>query len=253
MVKEAGAPFVIIGHSERRRLFGETDVSRQPQGSRRDRRRAHADRLHRRNARGARSAANVRCARSPDRRRARRISRRRDGPDSRSPTSRCGRSARAGTRPRPKPSAATRTSRTTASGIRRARPRRRAAFSTAARCKPTTSRRSLGLPDVDGALVGGASLEACNFRGHRARARTGLSRAADARAPARGGFASVPHRVVYWVAMLYYLSSGRVHPHLRAPAGGRASPAGQGRRHRGRVWRIRAARRHSARGRARRF
>jgi triosephosphate isomerase len=26
MIKEAGAPFVIIGHSERRRLFGETDV-----------------------------------------------------------------------------------------------------------------------------------------------------------------------------------------------------------------------------------
>ena len=31
MIKEAGAEYVIIGHSERRRLFGETDAIGQPQ------------------------------------------------------------------------------------------------------------------------------------------------------------------------------------------------------------------------------
>ena len=38
MIKEAGAEYVIVGHSERRRLFGETDADRQPQdGCRRSR------------------------------------------------------------------------------------------------------------------------------------------------------------------------------------------------------------------------
>ena len=34
MIKEAGAEYVIIGHSERRRLFGETDADGQPQAAR---------------------------------------------------------------------------------------------------------------------------------------------------------------------------------------------------------------------------
>ena len=34
MIKEAGAEYVIVGHSERRRLFGETDATREPQGGR---------------------------------------------------------------------------------------------------------------------------------------------------------------------------------------------------------------------------
>ncbi len=33
MLREAGAEYVIIGHSERRRLFGETDQTGQPPGS----------------------------------------------------------------------------------------------------------------------------------------------------------------------------------------------------------------------------
>ena len=56
MVREAGAEYVIIGHSERRRLFGETDETVNRQADRGARRAADADRLHRRNARGARGA-----------------------------------------------------------------------------------------------------------------------------------------------------------------------------------------------------
>ena len=37
MIKEAGAEYVIIGHSERRTLFGETDAIGQPQDWRRPR------------------------------------------------------------------------------------------------------------------------------------------------------------------------------------------------------------------------
>ena len=54
MLKEAGAEYVIIGHSERRRLFGETDETVNRKLRRRARREADADRLHRRDARGAR-------------------------------------------------------------------------------------------------------------------------------------------------------------------------------------------------------
>jgi triosephosphate isomerase len=54
MLKEAGAEYVIIGHSERRRLFGETDETVNRKLTRLGRGAAHADRLHRRDARGAR-------------------------------------------------------------------------------------------------------------------------------------------------------------------------------------------------------
>ena len=55
MIREAGAEYVIIGHSERRTLFGETDatVNRKAVGGVRGR--ADADRLHRRDARSARA------------------------------------------------------------------------------------------------------------------------------------------------------------------------------------------------------
>ena len=40
MIKDAGAEFVIIGHSERRRLFGETDAMVNRKVDRGDRRRS---------------------------------------------------------------------------------------------------------------------------------------------------------------------------------------------------------------------
>ena len=54
MIKEAGAEYVIIGHSERRRLFGETDaiVNRKTMAA--IAAGLDADRVHRRDARGAR-------------------------------------------------------------------------------------------------------------------------------------------------------------------------------------------------------
>ena len=57
MVSEAGADYVIIGHSERRQLFGETDqtVNRKLRAALA--RRPHPDRLHRRDAGRARGAA----------------------------------------------------------------------------------------------------------------------------------------------------------------------------------------------------
>ena len=47
MLKEAGAEYVIIGHSERRRLFGDTDADRQPEAGVGARGATHRDRLHR--------------------------------------------------------------------------------------------------------------------------------------------------------------------------------------------------------------
>ena len=67
MIKEAGAEYVIIGHSERRQLFGETDETVNRKIARRARRRPHADRLHRRDAgraRGRRDAVACSIARS---------------------------------------------------------------------------------------------------------------------------------------------------------------------------------------------
>ena len=60
MIKEAGAEYVIIGHSERRRLFGETDATVNRKTVAAHRRRADADRLHRRDARGARAQRDAR-------------------------------------------------------------------------------------------------------------------------------------------------------------------------------------------------
>ena len=110
MIKEAGAGYVIIGHSERRRLFGETDADGEPQDRRGARRRPHADRLHRRDARGARGERDAGRARSADQGGARRAAPATRSARSSSPTSRCGRSAPAAT-PRPRrPARRTRTS-----------------------------------------------------------------------------------------------------------------------------------------------
>ena len=110
MIKEAGAEYVIVGHSERRRLFGETDADRQSQSDGRAGRRADADRLHRRDARRARAQRDARGARSADQGRARTLSRPSRSAISSSPTSRCGPSAPAGTRRRRRPARRMRTS-----------------------------------------------------------------------------------------------------------------------------------------------
>ena len=65
MLHEAGAEYVIIGHSERRRLFGETDETRQPQARRRARR--PSSRRSSASARRSRSARATRRSRVLDR------------------------------------------------------------------------------------------------------------------------------------------------------------------------------------------
>ena len=103
MIKDAGATHVIIGHSERRRLFGETDASVNRKLRAALDAELDADRLHRRDARGARDAARrspcstARFARDSTGSPATR------SPRSSSPTSRCGRSAPARTRRPPRP------------------------------------------------------------------------------------------------------------------------------------------------------
>ena len=85
-----------------------------------------------------------------------------------SPTSPSGPSAPGGRPPPPTPSRPAPTSgRWWASWPGPRRPRR-SGSSTEARCDPRTPRSWSAQPDVDGALVGGASLDAATFAGHRA-------------------------------------------------------------------------------------
>ena len=164
MLKEAGAEYVIIGHSERRRLFGETDETVNRKLAGRGRRAADADRLHRRDARASASGNETLAVLD------RQI---KDGLDGltadqiggarRSPTSRCGRSAPAATRRRRRPARRTRTS--------AARLRQWFGGDAADQChiiyggsvKPDNIRELSSLADVDGALVGGASLDVRGF------------------------------------------------------------------------------------------
>ena len=54
-------------------------------------------------------------------------------------------------------------------GLRQGRPAARCGSSTAARVKPDNAAELLALPDVDGALVGGASLDPASFARDRRR------------------------------------------------------------------------------------
>ncbi len=163
MMREAGAEYVIIGHSERRTLFGETDVSvnRKMQaalaagltpivciGETLDERERNEtlDVLDRQIKEGldGMTAEQV------------------DGAGA-SPTSRSGRSAPAATRRRSRRRRRTRTS--------AARLRQWFGADAAERCrvlyggsvKPDNIRALIAEPDVDGALVGGASLDVKSF------------------------------------------------------------------------------------------
>ncbi len=160
----------------------------QRQGARRLPQRAHADPLRRRAARRPRGRRPARALHRPARRRARRASRaeqaalgrrrlraglgdrhRRGRHPGRRPggvRARCGRGSASCTTPSSPPACAS---------------------STAARSRPATPPRCSPQPDVDGALVGGASLDAAEFARHLRGAPRGRSCAAGGRPAACDG------------------------------------------------------------------
>ena len=163
MIKEAGAEYVIVGHSERRRLVRRDRSDREPEGDRGDRRRADADRLHRRDARGARAQRDASPC-SIGRSRTDWTAHRRSGRRAR-------RGVRAGLGDRHRPERHGRAG----PGGACAHPRRGCGewfgAEAADRChviyggsvKPDNIRELIAEPDVDGALVGGASLDVAGF------------------------------------------------------------------------------------------
>ena len=164
MIKEAGAEYVIVGHSERRRLFGETDAVGEPEGARGARQRPHPDRLHRRDARGARGRT---------RRSTCSIARSKDGLDGSRPT-RWPRSCVAyepvwaiGTgrnaTPQQAGEAHAHIRGAAAPVVRRRRRRQACRILYGGSVKPDNVAELRAQPDVDGALVGGASLDPQTF------------------------------------------------------------------------------------------
>ena len=161
MIRDAGAGWVIVGHSERRTLFGETDdMNKQGAGGNRH---AHAHRLHRRNAAGTGGQRTLDVL-------DRQIKAGLDGvTGSELAAMVTGLRAGVGHRYRahgdtgPGPAGARAHPRNgSPSGLART-PRHAAACCTAAASNPTTSPQLMAQPDVDGALVGGASLDPKSF------------------------------------------------------------------------------------------
>ena len=156
---EAGARYVIVGHSERRHDVRRDRRARQPQDEGGARRRPDADRLRRRDARGAGAQRDARGPRPPDS----------DGgstgcpptrwPRSRSPTSRSGRSAPAATRRRRRRRRRTRTSGAGCGEWFGAEAGDACRILYGGSVKPANTRELVSQADVDGALVGGASLD----------------------------------------------------------------------------------------------
>ena len=161
MLVELDVEAVVLGHSERRQYFNETDEAlarkvaagaRPPTSSR-----SSASGRARRRATPARprkcwsaSCRPTSAASRPGRSRT-----------SSSPTSRSGRSAPAAPPPPSRPRRRAPSSATCCAPA--APPPTRSASSTAARSSPANAAELLSLPDVDGALVGGASLDAEDF------------------------------------------------------------------------------------------
>ncbi len=158
-----GCTFAVVGHSERRTYHARGRRAGRRKGRRGAQARAHADRVHRRRPGDPRG----RRPRHPQRDQLKGslagLVGRADRHESSSPTNRCGRSAPAGwpappTRRRSAPPSA----RNSASWRRLPSPHA-SGCSTADRSTPRTSGSSIAQADVDGALVGGASLDAEQF------------------------------------------------------------------------------------------
>ena len=171
MLVDAGCTHVILGHSERRHGMGETDAQVNAKLHAALGRRPDPDRLHRRDPAGARGRTGPRTS-SPRQldRLARRAHARADG--GRRPGLRAGLGDRhrpdghpgagpGGPRLHPRPARPRRSAR---------RPRPGSSSSMAGASSPTTPAELLACPDIDGALVGGASLKAGRLpRHHRGR------------------------------------------------------------------------------------
>ena len=162
-IADAGARYVIVGHSERRQFFGETDetVARKTQAALAGRPDPH--RVHRRDPGRTRWRQDARTGGQPVRRGAGRAWSPPSWPAWSSPTSRCGPSAPGATPPPPRPS------RCIASSAGGCRSGWTPAAARAVRIlyggsvKPDNIAALMTDADIDGALVGGASLTVDSF------------------------------------------------------------------------------------------
>jgi triosephosphate isomerase len=162
MIKDVGATWCIVGHSERRQFFGETDDDRREEDPRGAGRGARRDRLRRRDPGRARRRHHDRGGR------AQLAAVRGLTGDlgerlviAYEPVWAIGTGRTATPAQAQEVHAFLRTWLAGAFGA--ARSPARSACSTAARSSPTTPPSSCGQPDIDGALVGGASLAAADF------------------------------------------------------------------------------------------
>ena len=165
MLAKLGCSYVVVGHSERREHHGETDELVNAKAHKALARRHDADRVRRRGPRGppgrrarAHTLAQVRGL-------AGRVHAPSRSPGWWSPTSRSGRSAPARS---PPPTTRRRSARRSAGRCARPTatpPRTAYASSTAARSRRPTWPAIMAEADVDGCLVGGASLQADEFGG----------------------------------------------------------------------------------------
>ena len=162
MLVELDVHGVVLGHSERRQYFCETDRALAAEGAGRARRGPEADPLRRRDRGGARGGGHPAQAAPPGAGGAREPRRRAARRRRRSPTSRSGRSGPARSR---RPSRRRRRSRSCArwspTGDRTQAERTRILYGGSVNAD--NAAELLALPDVDGGLVGGASLEPETF------------------------------------------------------------------------------------------
>ena len=162
MLKDAGASAVIVGHSERRQYHGESDSQVAAKARAAWRGGSLSHHLHRRDRKPARRGRSASRMPQPDHRQ--RSRERHAGKHRRLPMSRSGRSAPAG-RPAMTRSPPCMPISANAWWAIWARRGRGCGFSMAARSSPPMPKPILALENVNGALVGGASLKAHEFLG----------------------------------------------------------------------------------------